>query len=67
MSNLSPSMIIAINTLKQHGHIDVTYWGASVFSMSVHGNDRTLKALVNRGIATRRTISHNSVRYELKK
>lgn len=64
---ISTSMIAAIDSLKEHGHIDVTYWGGSVFSMSVRGNDRTLKALVDRGLVTRRSISHNTVRYELKK
>jgi len=66
MAKLSVNMEKAIETLKTNGYIDVTYWGASVFSMSVHGNDRTLKALVERGIATKRRITHSTWRYELK-
>lgn len=65
---LSPSQTKAVAALKEHGHIDVTYWGASVWSMSVKGNDRTLKALVNKGLATRtqlRRETNNTVRYEL--
>lgn len=62
---LSDNMRKAIASLKEHGEITVTYWGSSVFAMSVRGNDRTLKALFNRGLVTRKQISNNTVKYEL--
>lgn len=67
MTKLSANQEKAIAAIKEHGHIDVSYWGASVFTMSVRGNDRTLKALVRKGILTRRFIGPASTyRYELK-
>lgn len=63
MTKLSPTQVKALEAIDEHGHIDVSFWGGSVWCMSVRGNINTLRALVRKGILKETKIERSTFRY----
>lgn len=61
---LSETQQKCLEAIKRNGYISVTFWGGSVFSMSVKGNINTLNALVKKGLV-KKSYKERNVIYSL--